>query len=75
MFYVCKICNQSFVSHLDNRDICFSCKDSESIWRNKIAEEVEQAWSKFVLRGYYSSDLAAKMIVKYIRSGDDETLR
>jgi hypothetical protein len=47
----------------------------EQFWRNKIAEEVEQAWSNLVLRNYYSNDLATKMIIKYIRSGNDETLQ
>jgi hypothetical protein len=73
--YVCKVCHKEFSSHLNDRDICFSCKISEEFWRQKIADEVENAWSNFILRNYYSNDLATKMIVEYIRSGNNETLQ
>jgi hypothetical protein len=49
--------------------------ETEFFWRNKIADEVENAWSNFVLRNYYSSELATKIIVDYIRNGKDEALR
>jgi hypothetical protein len=47
----------------------------EEFWRNKIADEVSSAWNKKPLKTLYSGELAAAMIVDFIRKGDGETLR
>jgi hypothetical protein len=47
----------------------------ERLWREKIADEVESAWKSLLLKRYYTSDLAASMIIDFIRKGDGETLR
>jgi hypothetical protein len=49
-------------------------EDQEAFWRKKIADEVELAWENFVLKNYYTSNLATKMIIEFIREGDRDSL-
>jgi len=50
-------------------------EEQEKFWRKKIADEVELAWEDFVLKHYYTSSLATKMIIEFIREGNRDSLQ
>jgi len=46
----------------------------EEFWRNKIAEELDSAWEKMVMKELYRGDLLFSMIRDFVKEGNRDTL-
>ena len=48
--------------------------NEEEFWRNKIAEQLDAAWEKMVMKELYRGDLLFSMIRDFVKDGNRDTL-